>query len=179
MQLLRAVIKCNLHIKKPPKNVQRISSFFLRFISHSFLFCFSFIEVSFRHSFPCAQNVLQFAVERFSHADSKGRGKREGKFPSTLSSCRDWCVIIFMLLKKHFQCVIIKKEEEQQLQLVCPLLHLSSPRPSFPLSTLVSSVCRYLFSLHGGVRLDFCLPQFGCQKSTDRHLLFYTSCRCC
>lgn len=57
MQLLRAVIKCNLHIKKPPKMFKVFLLFFLRFISHSFLF--------FDFDFPSMKRVfLAFLVHK-------------------------------------------------------------------------------------------------------------------
>lgn len=112
--------------------------FFLRFISHSFLF---FVFPSMKRvflAFLVHKTVCNLPSKDFhmQTVRGEGRGSAGGEFPSTLSSCRDWCVIIFMLLKKHFQCVIIKKEqqqqhEEEQLQLVRLLLHLSSASP-FP-----------------------------------------------
>lgn len=155
--------------------------FFLRFISHSFLF---FVFPSMKRvflAFLVHKTVCNLPSKDFhmQTVRGEGRGSAGGEFPSTLSSCRDWCVIIFMLLKKHFQCVIIKKRTTTWGRTTTTCVPSSTPLFPPPLSPVHSSVCRYLFSLHGGVRLDFCLLQFGCQKSTDRHLLFYTSCRCC
>lgn len=123
--------------------------FFLRFISHSFLF---FVFPSMKRvflAFLVHKTVCNLPSKDFHMQSARrvGEGECRGEFPSTLSSCRDWCVIIFMLLKKHFQCVIIKKRTTTTWGRTTTTCVPSStplfPLP-FPLSTLLSVVICFL-----------------------------------
>lgn len=94
-----------------------------------------------------------FTSKEWEKQESKRVGKvdrgQQQRATSLLSPCRDWCVIIFMLLKKHFQCVIKIKNKKRIWK--------------HKWQCLVAPLCSA--SLLGGVRLAFCLLQFGCQKS--------------
>lgn len=110
---------------------------FLRFISHSFLF---FVFPSMKRvflAFLVHKTVCNLQSKDFHMQTARrgGEGECRGEFPSTLSSCRDWCVIIFMLLKKHFQCVIIKKKNNNMRKNnynLCAFFYTSLPPSPFP-----------------------------------------------
>lgn len=157
--------------------------FFLRFISHSFLF---FVFPSMKRvflAFLVHKTVCNLPSKDFHMQTARrgGEGECTGGIPFDFVFVSWLMRYNFHAVKKAFSvCYYKKKNNNNNMRKnnynLCALFYTSLPPP---LSPVHSSVCRYLFSLHGGVRLDFCLLQFGCQKSTDRHLLFYSSCRCC